>query len=308
MKTSLQQPLPSALPVIPVELSPLAVARIPERQESGSLPLCFYGDTIDALAGAWVVRKAFDGEVELHQVGAIAEGFWGVKDRDVFLVGVPFAHVTFSSILKSAASLTVFAVEHLGPDRLDLPGAIVRHDSGHAVCKLAWRYFFQEQRPPVILEVIEDDALSWYQKFRTREVMAWLRSFPREIANFDQWCAVNSFRDQVCDGIAILRNRNRELEFILPMVTRTMLIGEHSVPVSNLPPTMAAEAGKRLAVGHPFAAIYSDGPTHREFRLFAAPGGIDVSRIARRYGGHGNPHQAEFRVDRKTAWLMECDE
>ena len=56
----------------------------------------------------------------------------------------------------------------------------------------------------------------------------------------------------------------------------------------NLPPTMASEAAGELATGHPFAACYWDGPLGRTFSLRSDSTGLDVSLIARRYGGGGH--------------------
>jgi oligoribonuclease NrnB/cAMP/cGMP phosphodiesterase (DHH superfamily) len=59
---------------------------------------------------------------------------------------------------------------------------------------------------------------------------------------------------------------------------------------------MGSDAAAKLAVGWPFAAYYWDSPTGREFGLRSAPDGLDVSVIARKFGGGGHKHAAGFKL------------
>jgi uncharacterized protein len=77
---------------------------------------------------------------------------------------------------------------------------------------------------------------------------------------------------------------------------RRMNIGGHNVPVANLPYTLSSDAGHLMGKGEPFAACYMDDPTGRTFSLRSAPDGIDVSEIAKNYGGGGHKHAAGFKV------------
>ncbi len=75
-----------------------------------------------------------------------------------------------------------------------------------------------------------------------------------------------------------------------------MTIGGWDVPVANLPYTMSSDAGHRLAQGEPFAACYWDTPNGRVFSLRSTDDGLDVSAIAKQYGGGGHEHAAGFRL------------
>jgi len=75
-----------------------------------------------------------------------------------------------------------------------------------------------------------------------------------------------------------------------------MEIGGHCVPVANLPYTLVSDAGHLLAKGAPFAACYWDTPEGRVFSLRSTDEGLDVSAIAKQYGGGGHIHASGFRV------------
>ena len=68
------------------------------------------------------------------------------------------------------------------------------------------------------------------------------------------------------------------------------------MPVANLPYTLTSDAGHLLANGEPFAACYWDTPTGRVFSLRSTDDGLDVSEIAKKYGGGGHRNASGFRV------------
>jgi oligoribonuclease NrnB/cAMP/cGMP phosphodiesterase (DHH superfamily) len=77
-----------------------------------------------------------------------------------------------------------------------------------------------------------------------------------------------------------------------------MTIGGHSVPVASLPYTLVSDAAHAMAQGEPFAACYWDTAEARIFGLRSADDGIDVSEIAKTYGGGGHAKAAGFKVAR----------
>jgi uncharacterized protein len=50
-----------------------------------------------------------------------------------------------------------------------------------------------------------------------------------------------------------------------------------------------------MAQGHPFAACFWIDGKEMAFSLRSAPDGLDVSEIAKRFGGGGHQHAAGFR-------------
>ena len=80
---------------------------------------------------------------------------------------------------------------------------------------------------------------------------------------------------------------------------RRMVIAGHDVPVASLPYTLTSDAGHLMAHGEPFAACYWDTPEGRVFSLRSTDDGMDVSVIAKQYGGGGHAHASGFRVDRE---------
>ena len=92
------------------------------------------------------------------------------------------------------------------------------------------------------------------------------------------------------DGIAIERKHQRDIGALIKSGTRRMQLAGHDVPVLNVPFTMASDAGNLLAQGEPFAVCYWDDSDSRVFSLRSSADGLDVSEIARSFGGGGHRH------------------
>lgn len=262
-------------------------------------PLCIYhGHCADGFASAWVVRKAFLGQIDFH-AGCYGDDPPEVLGRDVFLVDFSYPRPVLEVMVAVADSVTILDHHVTAAEDLDsLPGAITRFDLDHSGGMITWQYFFGSQTPPALLAHIEDRDLWRFRIDGTREIMAGLFSYPYDFDLYDYWMADSTNLDGLVNGgVAILRKTRRDLDELLPKMTRMMLIGGCLVPAVNLPPTMASEAAGELATGHPFAACYWDGPLGRTFSLRSDSTGLDVSLIARRYGGGGHWHAAGFRVD-----------
>ena len=107
------------------------------------------------------------------------------------------------------------------------------------------------------------------------------------------------------EGEAIERKHFKDIHELLGVTTREMVIGGYRVPVANLPYTMSSDAGHELAKGRPFAACYWDTPEGRVFGLRSSDEGVDVSEVAKQYGGGGHRNAAGFKVSFVQAQAFE---
>jgi len=92
------------------------------------------------------------------------------------------------------------------------------------------------------------------------------------------------------------RKHFKDIGELIGVVTRPMTIAGHTVPMANLPYTLTSDAGHQLATGKPFAGCYWDTPDGRVFSLRSTDEGLDVSAIAKQYGGDGHRNASGFRV------------
>lgn len=283
----------------------------------------FHGNCQDGFTAAWAIWTRWP-DVEFVP-GVYGQAPPDVTSKDVLLVDFSYKYDVLVEMAKSAKSITVLD-HHLSAqkDLADFSGLVDAHglqpleyvagwpdptiqalfDMTKSGAMLAWEYAFPNMGPLPIIDHVQDRDLWRFALPNTREICADL--FSRDYS-FDTWTAFS--RDLmtpagrqgiIAGGAAIERKHHKDVAELLRTNRREMVIGGYTVPVANMPYTMASDAGNALAIGERFGATYYDDPSHRHFSLRADAGGLDVSKVAELYGGGGHAKAAGFR--RALGW------
>lgn len=268
-------------------------------------PLCIYhGNCADGFGAAWVFKRFADRDFDFHP-GTYQDAPPDVAGRDVYLVDFSYKRAIVETMLQQAARVVLIdhhktALDDLAPLMEGGYGApTVEHlcSLDHSGAVLAWKWLNgnNESEMPQLLRHIEDRDLWRFALARTREIQANVFSYPYD---FDVWDELMKADPQKLadEGAAIERKHFKDIEELIRVVTREFVIGGYTVPVANLPYTLTSDAGHALAKGKPFAGCYWDTPQGRVFSLRSTDEGIDVSEIAKQYGGGGHKHASGFRV------------
>lgn len=278
-------------------------------------PLCIYhGNCADGFTAAWAVREAL-GEANVD----FYAGHYGheppdVTGRDVIMVDFSYKRPVLEQMAEQARSILILdhhksAAEDLeglpdAPDCWDdwldfyTPTAHLAvaalFDMTRSGAGIAWDFFHDEPRPPLI-DHVEDRDLWHFALPGTREIQAAVFAREYDFALWDELMDT-PLEDLRREGEAIERKHHKDVRELVDVTMRWMTIGGHRVPVANLPYTLTSDAGHILAEGNPFGACYWDTPNGRTFSLRSTDDGEDVSRIAAHYGGGGHRNAAGFRM------------
>lgn len=273
--------------------------------------LCIYHrGCADGFGAAWAVWKALGDGVEFHP-GVYGAAPPDVTGRDVILVDFSYKRPVMEAMCQSAASITLLDHHKTAAEELDGLGdgpgiaipVFVCIDMEKSGAVLAWEHFHPGKVIPRLLQHVQDRDLWRFALSNTREIIACLFSHPFDFGQWDR-LAAEIERDPttiLIEGAAIERKLHKDVGELLSTSARVMTIGGYSVPVANLPFTLASDAGNLLCqrsmdgIAPPFAGIYYDRPSGRTFSLRSV-GDFDVSEIARKYGGGGHKNAAGFRV------------
>lgn len=278
--------------------------------------LCIYhANCADGFAAAWVVRRQFGADVEFHR-GVYSEAPPDVRGRDVFLVDFSYKRDVLLQMLRDCASMTIIdhhktaaaEIEALAEMTQDEPDTwdrlVVIFDIERSGAGLTWDYFNKGVPRPPLINHIEDRDLWRFKLPGTREIQACIFSYPYVFEDWDVLVARSDTGDglqsMVEQGMAIERKHFKDIAELLAVGQRRDVIAGHEVPVCNLPYTLSSDAGHAMGKGEKFAACYMDTPAGRVFSLRSAPDGIDVSEIAKLFGGGGHKHAAGFTVPMGT--------
>jgi oligoribonuclease NrnB/cAMP/cGMP phosphodiesterase (DHH superfamily) len=258
-------------------------------------PLCIYhSNCADGFGAAWVFHRRFADGIEFHP-GIYQQPPPPVAGRSIFLVDFSYKSNIVKDILTTADSVTL--IDHHKTALEDLNGVL-----GQEHCSLeksgailAWEFCYPGQEPPQLLLHIQDRDLWQFKLPQTREIQAAVFSYPYDFDVWDRLMAM-PLEELALQGEAIERKHFKDIEELLGVTQRRMVIGGHNVPVANLPYIFVSDAAHKMALDEAFAACYWDTPKGSTFGLRSTDEGIDVSNIAKLYGGGGHIHASGFTV------------
>jgi oligoribonuclease NrnB/cAMP/cGMP phosphodiesterase (DHH superfamily) len=162
---------------------------------------------------------------------------------------------------------------------------------------IAWDFFHPGKARPALIDHVEDRDLWRFALHGTREIQSALFSYPYRFEVWDELMQAPVF-ELYQQGLCIERKHHKDVAELVAVAKRTMVIGHYEVPVASLPYTLASDAGHLMAKGQPFAACYYDKDGGRVFSLRSTDQGVDVSEVAKLYGGGGHARAAGFTVPR----------
>jgi uncharacterized protein len=264
-------------------------------------PLCIYhGFCADGFTAAWVVWKWYgEGQVDFH-AATHGEPPPEVGDREVYVVDFSYPRPVIEAMARHATKLTV--IDHHLTAAQDLAG-LIRNDGvvdgvfdmDKSGCLLTWEWFFTERRPPQALLAVNDRDVWRFERSWTREIALALTAYPYAFATWDTLMETDRLEALRQEGIALDRKQQKDIAEIIAAGRHLITLAGHTVPACNVPSIWASDAGHILAQGYPFAACFWIDGEQIAFSLRSTPDGLDVSEIAKQFGGGGHPHAAGFK-------------
>lgn len=273
--------------------------------------LCIYhGNCADGFGAAWAVRRALGDRVEFH-AGVHQDAPPDVTGRDVLMVDFAYKRPVLDEMAEAAKAILILDHHKTAAEDLagfpeppaDMPGlhgwlpssgVYATFDMERSGAGITWDHFNEGPRPDLINH-IEDRDLWRFALDGTREIQACVFSYPYDFKVWDK-LMMTDLAVLRHEGEVIERKHFKDIDELLGVVTRRMVIGGYNVPMANLPYTLTSDAGHKLAQGELFAGCYWDTPEGRVFSLRSTDEGMDVSVIAKKYGGGGHRNASGFRI------------
>lgn len=175
----------------------------------------------------------------------------------------------------------------------DAPYAIF--DMSKAGCELAWEYFYPAAELPELLAYVADRDLWLWELPESKEINAWVSALPKQ---FSVWATHALCWDgdmaAMC-GRSILASHAHLLGIMASGAKFIEIAGLPAVVVNStqaLHSELAEFLGQRFP-GAAIVAIYNDQANGtRKYSLRTTRADVDVSAIARQYGGGGGHRKA----------------
>jgi len=263
------------------------------------MSVCIYhGNCDDGFGAAYAVFNKLGKECDYYPA-IYGEDPPNVKDKDVIIVDFSYKleiMESMESIIQQAKSVLV--LDHHKTAKEDLIGLL---ESGKiegefsdtkSGCILAWEWFNEGSAPP-LLQHIQDRDLWKFDLPDTKIISGALRSYPQSFNVWDELMLNMEKLKQ--EGGSIDRYYRLKVEEAKKHSWIEEISG-YKVPVVMGLPFMASDVAGELSEGYPFAAVFWVNETEKTYSLRSRENGIDVSEIAKKYGGGGHKHAAGFKI------------
>lgn len=271
----------------------------------------YHSPCLDGFTAAWAMWLK-------HPNAEFVPGVYGQEPpdctgRDVYLLDFSYKRAVLHDIVAVATSVTVLdhhktAAADLG-DLLESPesGLRGRFDMNKSGARLAWEWFHADEAP-LFVRLVEDRDLWRFSLPDSKAMNAAFFSYDYDFQIWNRLCSACESQERYLSlyagGVAIERKQAKDVQELVTKLmhlrafAKAWALCQRQVPCANLPYTLASDAAGLMAESAPFAATYfqdADGTLTFSLRSRGETG-VDVSEVARVYGGGGHRNAAGFRV------------
>lgn len=237
-----------------------------------------------------------------------------IADDHVYILDFSYPREVVSKMAKTAGSITIIDhhktakadLEKPFPDMLDsvrLCDVRVIFDMSKSGAVLTWEHVSREPVPALLLH-IQDRDLWNFDMLGTRHISSGLQLYP----DWRDWIQFienpELLGDLMTQGAAIVNYLRIQADKIIATKPRLWDIEPDIIPIYNLPGFMLSDTLHAALVKYPdspYAVGYFDLANKRIYSLRSRKGTeIDVSEIAKKHGGGGHKHAADFAF--KLIW------
>lgn len=273
-------------------------------------PLVIYHNNCsDGITAAWVVTlKYLDAELFGADFGVDPPD---TTNRDVIIVDFSYKRDTIKEMYNKAKSLIVLDHHKTAEEELKgLPYCIF--DMKKSGAGLAWDYFFPGKKRHMIVNYIEDKDLWSWTLTNSREVNLALNTPTLTIERLNQlneyYGKSNSYEhvflhDMETKGKVLLEQSQT---YILRVAKSAYLIKLDNYNVLAVNSSLfQSELGNYLAKDRPFAVVWMwNGENYIVSLRGKEESNVDVSKIAKKYGGGGHKLAAGFGLRKEEGYLL----
>ena len=262
------------------------------------IAVLYHGGCPDGFGGAYAAWKKFGDTAEYIPVKYGLPVPDGLAGRKLYFVDFCYPKEIMEPIIAAAASVTVLD-HHLGNKENVESMPEYRFDENHSGAVVAWGYFHPGMPVPAMLKYVEDGDLYVFRLPDSRAMLSYMYAQP---FHFDTWDELARKMESETGLAEILKTGRIYAEHFAILVeqiaNKAVLVSfeGYECYLASGAQMFTSDVGNRLArLKPPIGIIASLHGDVLNVSLRSDPS-IDVSAIARKYGGNGHPHAAAFRL------------
>lgn len=259
----------------------------------------YHGECRDGFGGVFAAWLKFGNKAEYIGVkhwGSPPEGLTG---KEIYFIDFVYKPEVMRRIVADNKRVVVIdhhvtakesvAIAHESLYKMENSGAV-----------LAWQYFHPQKAVPKLLTYIEDNDLWRFKISKSKEIFMYLETVPWDFKIWKRLAArlekTETRKNIIEKGAAILDFEQSMVRSLVDSNAELVEFEGYKVLAVNSP-VAHSDIGHVLAKNHPpLGIIWSerDGKIKVSLR---SDGTVDVSEIAKKYGGGGHKAAAAFSID-----------
>lgn len=256
----------------------------------------YHGDCSDGFGGAYAAWKKFGKKAEyfgLKHGWSLPQEYSG---REIYFIDIVPSEPVFKQLLKN--NRVIALDHHISAQKLVRMANDYRYAINNSGSVVAWKYFHPDKPAPRLLKHIEDTDLWKFKLKNTREIFARLQFVDYDFKKWDKFAKAlenpKSRRSAIEKGELILEYERRIVRRLVDNAELVKFEGYKTYAVNS--PILESEIGAALVKKlSPIAIIWRQKNGKKVFSL-RSNGKVDVSKLAKRYGGGGHKASAGFNI------------
>jgi len=254
----------------------------------------YHADCTDGFGAAYSAWKSLGNRAEYY---ACKHGDKppNIKGKVVVVLDFSFDNKTVKKMIKDSKDLLV--IDHHKSAMVELHNISNTHfDMTKSGAILSWEFFHPGKEPPKFIKYIQDRDLWKWELEYSKEFSAAFDMVPFDFEEFEKFEDNSVFDDAVKRGSFILAYSKTVVKKVCDKAAARTL-DDMSVMAVNASHWIS-EIGARLAPDCDFAMIWYYDHNDRDIKvsLRAFHETVDVSEVAKKYGGGGHKKAAGFRL------------
>ncbi|HVB20280.1 MAG TPA: hypothetical protein VNF51_03340 [Candidatus Paceibacterota bacterium] len=263
------------------------------------IAVLYHGGCPDGFGAAYAAWKKFGDTADYIPVKHGRPVPIGLENKRLFFVDFSYSQDLMNDFVKIAISVTVLD-HHLGAkERVESMPEYV-FDEKRSGATIAWSYFHPNTPVPTMLKYVEDGDLYVFKLPDSRAILSYMYAQP---FHFDVWDVLSAKIDDSAERAILIEKGKIYAEHFAILVEQiankaTLVLFEglecYLVGASGM---FSSDVGNLLARMKPPLGIVVNMHADMLSVSLRSNSSIDVSAIARKYGGNGHPQAAGFELN-----------
>lgn len=263
------------------------------------IAVLYHGGCPDGFGSAYAAWKKFGDTAEYIPVQYGRPVPEHLAGKELYFVDFCYPNEIMQPIIAAATSVTVLD-HHLGnkANVESMPTHVF--DESRSAATIAWEYFQPGVPTPLLLQYVQDGDLYVFKLPDSRAMLSYMYAQP---FHFDSWDALAKELEEPATREKLLERGRvyaEHFEILVEQIANkaTLVSFEgHECYLATAPHMFVSDVGNRLATMKPPLAVIANFRGDVLNVSLRSDPSIDVSAIARKYGGNGHPQASAFRLE-----------